>query len=125
VIHLDTSFLIGAGRRGTREERHLRRWLSAEQVVRMSAIAWAEYLCGPVSVAAVEDAAELVGEPIGFVALDATLAAQLFNAAGRRRGTLADCMIAATAIRSGAALATVNVADFARFAPLGLTIADV
>jgi predicted nucleic acid-binding protein len=123
VIHLDTNFLIGAGQRGTREDRAVRRWLSGAKTVRVSSIAWAEYLCGPVSRAAVEDAAELVGEPVAFDALDATLAAQLFNSGGRRRGTLLDSMIAATAIRSGAALATNNVADFERFAVLGLSIA--
>jgi len=123
VIHLDTNFLIGVGKRGTREDRAVRRWLSGAQAVRVSSIAWAEYLCGPISKPAVEDAAELVGEPVAFEALDATLAAQLFNASGRRRGTLSDCMIAATAIRSGAALATNNVDDFERFAVLGLTIA--
>jgi predicted nucleic acid-binding protein len=69
-----------------------------------------------------EDAAELFGEPAALGAIDATLAAHLFNATGRRRGSLADCMISAIAMNAGAALATTNVADFERFVSHGLTI---
>jgi predicted nucleic acid-binding protein len=123
VIHLDTSFLIRAGMPGTSEDRVLRRWRSRSETLRMSSVAWAEYLCGPVSQQAAEDTAELLGEPVPFNALDATLAAQLFNATGRRRGSLQDCMIAATAIRSRALLATNNTIDFRRFVAHGLTIA--
>jgi predicted nucleic acid-binding protein len=123
VIHLDTSFLIRAGVPGTPEDRMLRRWRSRSETLRVSSVAWAEYLCGPVSQQAAEDTAELLGEPVPFDALDATLAAQLFNATGRRRGSLQDCMIAAVAIRSSASLATSNAIDFRRFVAHGLTIA--
>lgn len=91
----------------------------------MSSVAWAEFLCGPVTDWVAEETAELLGEPIRFDGIDATLAAQLFNATGRRRGTMIDCMIAAIAIRANATLATGNISDFRRFAPLGLTIASV
>ena len=125
MIHLDTSFLIRAGVPGTREDRALRRWRLGGETARVSSIAWAEYLCGPISLQAVEDVAELLGEPVAFDALDATLAAKLFNVSGRRRGTLQDCMIAAGAIHAGAALATSNAIDFRRFSAHGLTIATL
>lgn len=123
MIHLDTSFLIRAGAVSTPEDRLSRRWTANGRVARVSSITWAEFLCGPVSAQAAEDAAELFGEPVPFTAADATLAAYLFNAAGRRRGTLSDCMIAAIAMNAGAALATSNRVDFERFAPAGLVLA--
>jgi predicted nucleic acid-binding protein len=123
VIHLDTTFLIRAGVRGTPEDHALRRWRNKGTAIRISAIAWAEYLCGPLSKQAVESAAELLGEPSAFDAVDATLAAQLFNTSGRRRGTLPDCMIAAIAINAQVSLATSNRADFERFTGVGLVLA--
>ncbi len=89
----------------------------------MSAIGWAEFLCGPVDSAALELAGRIVGEPVAFTAADAVLAARLFDDTGRRRGSLADCMIAAAAIQAGASLATANPRDFARFAGAGLALA--
>jgi predicted nucleic acid-binding protein len=123
MIHLDTSFLIRGGVRGTPEDLVLRRWRRKGTVIGISAIAWAEYLCGPLSKQAVESAAELLGQPRAFDALDATLAAQLFNTSGRRRGTLPDCMIAAIAINAQASLATSNRVDFERFTGVGLVLA--
>ena len=64
----------------------------------------------------------MVADRVEFGADDAVAAAGFFNASGRRRGTLIDCMIAATAIRSGAALATANPAGFKRLEPLGLRV---
>ena len=123
MIHLDTSFLIRAGRRISPESERLRVWLRRHELVRISSIAWAEFLCGPVPPPAVDDAAELLGEPEPLTGVDATVAAHLFNVSGRRRGSLTDCLIAAVAINADAELATTNLADFRKFTPHGLTIA--
>ena len=61
-------------------------------------------------------------EIVPYTVADADVTARLFNLGGRRRGTLADCMIAAVAIRAGAPLATTNPGDFSRFASESLTI---
>mgnify|MGYP003700781451 CR=1 FL=1 len=55
---------------------------------------------------------------------DAVLAADLFNAAGRRRGLRTDALIAALAIRADAELVTLNARDFLPFIDLGLRLAD-
>jgi len=88
----------------------------------MSAIAWAAFLCGPLPLELVQVAARIVPERASFDHLDAELAAHLFNDSGRPRGTFVDWMIAATAMRAGAHLATSNVADFRRFASAGLSL---
>jgi predicted nucleic acid-binding protein len=91
----------------------------------MSAVAWTEFLCGPVGPAVLEPVGRIVRERVAFGEDEATLAARLYNEAGRRRGTLADCMIAAAAIRAGAILATANAKDFRRFESAGLSLAAV
>jgi predicted nucleic acid-binding protein len=123
VIHLDTNFLIGALVPASDEDKRLRRWLRSRERVRISSIVWAEFLCGPVTESVVEQTAELFGEPVPLDGINATLSAQLFNAGGRRRGSLVDCMIAAIAIRDSAALATCDVANFRRFTDMGLLLA--
>src|SRR5438552_13350457 len=120
MIHLDTGFLIGALRRGSVEDRRLREWLAQGEPIGMSVVSWTEFLCGPVETPDVELASRIVNEPITLMARDAGIAADLFNVGGRRRGSLNDCMIAATAIRGAATLATTNLIDFRRFVPAGL-----
>jgi len=120
VICLDTSFLIRALVPGSRQDRRLRQWLGAGEPLSISAVGWAEFLCGPVEPGHAELAARIVTQRLPFGEEDAVLAARLFNEAGRRHGSLTDCMIAATAIRSDASLATANAADFQQFAAAGL-----
>ena len=122
IVHVDTSFLIRALTSGSAEDRRLRHWLREGAVLAVSAICWAEFLCGPVHEEALELATRLLGQPLPFEAADAAMAAQLFNLAGRRRGSLTDCMVAATAVGAGARLATSNAADFHRFQPAGLEV---
>lgn len=122
MIHLDTSFLIRALQKGTDEDRMLRRWLGQDTELGISAVCWTEFLCGPLGVEDVDHAGTLFGEPEPFLADDSARAARLFNESGRRRGTLVDCMVAATALRLAAALATSNPSDFGRFASAGLSV---
>lgn len=122
MIHLDTSFLILALLQGSPQDATLREWLRNGSPLGMSTIAWAEFLCGPVESHHVALAECIVSRRFSFEGDDATLTAQLFNQSGRRRGSLADCMIAATAVRHKATLATENPSDFRRFEPMGLTV---
>lgn len=59
---------------------------------------------------------------VDFTWREAEEAARLFNLSGRRRGSHADCVIAAAAIVAGVPLATFNVADFQRLVPFGLVL---
>lgn len=65
----------------------------------------------------------LLGAPEPFYATDGQKAAELFNVTGRRSRSLADCQIAAVALRCNARLATNNVSDFALFQNYGLVLA--
>jgi predicted nucleic acid-binding protein len=124
LIQLDTSFVIRALARGSAEDRQLREWFASPEAVRISAIAWAELLCGPLDSGQRRMAQRFLGAPLPFGAEDAETAARLFNVSGRRRGTLADCMVAAVALRLDAPLATANPRDFQRLVPTGLRLAS-
>jgi len=122
VIHLDTSFLIQAIAGVAACERPVRRWLEQGEELAMSAVAWAEFLCGPLGPTEHQLAIRFITLRVPLTEQHAALAARLYNDTGRRRGSLVDCMIAATAIRSGASLATANAADFRRFLEGGLRL---
>jgi len=121
-IHVDTCFLIRALVPGTEADSRLRQWLDEEQRLYMDSIAWTEFLCGPLQPQALVLARRVVTERIDFTAQDARRAAEFFNATGRRRGTLIDCMIAACARERNALLATENRQDFRPFEQFGLRL---
>ena len=123
MIHLDTSFLVRALVPGSTQDRQLRGWLETAESLGMSTVAWAEFLCGPVDPSLIDLVARIVPRRAPFTEEDASLAARLFNDSGRRRGSLGDCMIAASAIHTRASLATENHRDFRRFQPAGLSLA--
>jgi len=123
LIHLDTSFLIRAMARESAEDRKLRGWLNDGFKIGISAIGWAEFLCGPLSAEDLRLARRLLTAIEPLIEGDGPLSARLFNVSGRRRGSLVDCMIAAIAIRLEASLATTNRADFRRFESEGLNLA--
>lgn len=123
MIHLDTNYLIGLLVRGSREASEVDQWIAAGQSLAASAIAWSEFLNGPVTaVEAMQVEAVLQSQIVSFGKAEAALAADLFNKTGRRRGSRFDCLIAATAILNQADLATINQSDFKAFAPYGLKL---
>ena len=121
-MHLDTSFLILALAGSSSEGARLRHWLSRNEPLGISAVAWSEFCCGPLPPGAEDLARAVVGSIVPVGAAAAERASVLFNATGRRRGSMMDCLIAACAIEADVAVATSNVADFARFVPLGLRL---
>lgn len=123
MIHLDTSFLIRALTADSPEAGILDGWVASSEILAVNAVAWAEFLCGPVRASQLEIASQILGRPRDFTAEHAAIAAGLFNATGRRRGTMVDCMIAASALWDDAPLATSNADDFRRFAEHGLRLA--
>ena len=122
MIHLDTSFLIRALVTGSPQDKSLRQFLESGESFVMSTIAWAEFLCGPLETSQADLARQIVSDRMPFSEEDASVSARLYNDAGRRSGSMFDCMIAATALRFGAVLATANGDDFRRFSPAGLEL---
>lgn len=123
MIHLDTNYLIGLLVRGSSEAAKVDQWLVSGESLAASAIAWSEFLNGPVT-ASEANQVEVVlqSQIIPFAKAEAALASELFNKTGRRRGSRFDCLIAATAILHQAGLATVNQSDFKAFMAHGLKL---
>jgi predicted nucleic acid-binding protein len=122
MIMLDTNFLIALEQPGSEADRQVRAWIAAGERIGVCSIVWTEYLCGPLTPAKQTAADALCRWKEPFLPADAAVAAHLFNASGRRRGTLTDCMIAAVAIRCRATFATRNEADFEPFVVHGLNL---
>jgi predicted nucleic acid-binding protein len=124
MIHLDTNYLIGLLVKGSPQALHVDGWLAAGQSLAAGAVAWTEFLNGPVSLLEVSRTeAVLQCRIVPFGRPEAVLAAELFNKTGRRRGSRFDCLIAATAMLAQAEIATVNQSDFNPFTALGLKLA--
>ena len=100
----------------------MRGWLREGNPLAMSTIAWTEFLCGPLKSGEFELAGRLLDHLLPFRVEDAEVVAELFNHCGRRRGSLIDCMVAATAITHNVPLATSNPSDFRRMEARGLEI---
>lgn len=123
TIHLDTNILIAVGAPESPLRIELQRWLSQNFSVAVSAMAWAEFKCGPASPELIEAWRVLLVDRV--VPIDQTLAelaATLFNQTGRRSRSLPDCLVAATAIHLDAQLATLNRSDFDLFVKFGLVL---
>ena len=123
MIHLDTNFLVDLVTVGSPGSLKIRSWLRLGKSVTTSAVAWSEFCNGPLSKTQKEAAFTVLARKVtDFTWREAEEAARLFNLSGRRRGSHADCMIAAAAILAGVPLATFNSADFLRLVPLGLLL---
>ena len=124
MIHLDTNYLIGLLVKGSPQALDVDGWLAAGQSLAAGAVAWTEFLNGPVSPLEVSRTeAVLQSRIVPFGRPEAVLAAELFNKTGRRRGSRFDCLIAATAMLAQAEIATVDQSDFNPFTPHGLKLA--
>lgn len=92
----------------------------------MAAMAWSEFRCGPASPMLIAAWEAWIASRI--VPIDQWLAkfgARLFNETGRRSRSLADCLVAASAIQMKAAMVTLNRADFDPMLPFGLRLVDI
>lgn len=124
MIHLDTNALIALPL-WAREGHPIIERIAAGEAAAVSAIAWYEFLIGPIA----DDEVALAHAFVrgGIVALDATaarLAADLYNQGGRRRTLKTDALIAAMAIQASASLLTINQDNFQPFVPHGLRLAQ-
>lgn len=123
MIHLDTNLLIGV--EDPTDPHHLTACdvFAKPGTFACSSVAWMELLSTPDTSALREAMKELLsGGIVPFDEAAASLAGELFHLTGSRRRTRLDTMIAATAILSGADLATTNPADFDPFVPHGLKL---
>jgi predicted nucleic acid-binding protein len=126
VIHLDTNILIDLVTLGSPQVSLIRSWLEAGEKLTISSIAWSEFCNGP-HTRQQKDAvrAILAGGICPFTEEQAEQASRLFHYGGRRRGSHADCMIAAAAMCSRQPIATRNIKDFQKFVPHGLMLKEV
>lgn len=126
MIHLDTNLLIDLVTMGSPHIAVIRQWLEAGEELAVSAIAWSEFLNGPHSKAQKDAVHAIVeGRVLDFTAKEAEQASRLFHYTGRKRGSHADCMIAACAMTRNVRMATRNIADFEKFVPHGLMLLKV
>jgi predicted nucleic acid-binding protein len=123
MVHLDTNLLVALIRIDDSHHRTALRVVTGVGPFATSAVAWTEFRSKPdepTDVAAAKGI--LSGGIIPFDEAAASLAGKLFHLTGSKRRTRLDTMIAATAILSGAELATTNPADFEPFVPHGLNL---
>ncbi|MFU8893143.1 MAG: PIN domain-containing protein [Luteolibacter sp.] len=122
-IHFDTNYLIAyAGEASAEVVTNVEQWIVEDRKFYCSAMAWAEFMCGPVLP---EEIAAMEFLLHGVLPVSPELAAEgarLFRETGRRSRSLPDCIIAATAIAAKVPLATLNLSDFDPFLPYGLEL---
>lgn len=125
MICLDTNYLIMGLIPDTAESEKIKSWLKGGFPLAAPSIVWYEFCCGPVQNREIETVRSVLTAGIlPFGEAEAEEAARLFNAVGRVRRLRVNTMIAATALCTGAELATSNTADFELFSGHGLLLHD-
>ena len=66
MIHLDASFLIRAIEPGSSEDRAITSWYDAGETFAISAVAWAEFMCGPLDRSELDAAAGIIRQYVDF-----------------------------------------------------------
>ena len=122
MICLDANYLILGLVPTSQESREIIAWTIAGETLVTPMTAWYEFLCGPVTPPQIAAMRAFLSDIRPFEESQAAAAAQLFNAAGRKRSLRVDAMIAGAAVTAGAVLATNNKKDFALFEPHGLKL---
>lgn len=118
MICLDTNYLILGLVAGSKESEALLQWTRDGETLVTPALAWYEFLSGPVTSVQVDTMRAFLADVVPFDDVQAEVAAQLFNAVGRKRALRIDATLAATAIVLHATFATNNENDFASFATM-------
>lgn len=123
MIHLDTNLLIALIHRFDVHHATATRIIAGPGPFATSTVAWMEFHSRPVHPRDIAASKSVLNGGIApFDEAAATLAGNLYHLTGSKRRTRLDTMIAATAILSGAWLATVNREDFSVFVPHGLKL---
>jgi predicted nucleic acid-binding protein len=122
VIHLDTSVLVDALTGPRRSAHTLRRILDSGERIAIATLVLYEWLRGPRQDAelAHQEALLPAAEALPFGAREASMAAELYRAVPRARQREFDLAVAACALAHGAALWTLNAADFRDIPGLGV-----
>ena len=120
MIHIDTSALIAAFTRDRPALPILRRFIADGERVAICTLVLYEWERGPRTSGELEAQERLfpAAAAVVFGAREASLAASLYRNLKRPRGREIDLAIAACAIAHGAALWTLNAADFRDLADL-------
>lgn len=126
MIHLDTNLLIDLATAGSPHVSIIEKWLDAGESLGTSAIAWSEFCNGPHTKQQKDSVFAVLDREVSeFTWQQAEQASRLFHYTGRRRGSHADCMIAACAILKNVPVATRNIADFEKFVPHRLQLLPI
>ena len=125
-ILLDTNALIALSDPSNLLFQAAERALKAGAMACTCSVAWHEYVRGPLNDKDRERVLRVIESRIySLERKNAEFAAKLFNQTGRRRGSTADCLIAAVAVAYDAELMTWNLSDFKPFEPHGLRMVEL